>query len=114
MLITGDGTKRNKKGGFDVHVDGRLLDPKPSQKLVNHSPDGFAWGYAGSGPSQLALALCILAAHRLGVPVAKTTRWYQDLTHEFVAKLDKSGFSVEFDLIAWLQAKNKDLLIVDV
>lgn len=26
--------------------------------LANHSPDGFEWGYAGSGPAQLALALC--------------------------------------------------------
>lgn len=25
--------------------------------LRNHSPDGFAWGYGGSGPSQLALAI---------------------------------------------------------
>lgn len=25
--------------------------------LRNHSPTGFAWGYAGSGPAQLALAL---------------------------------------------------------
>ena len=25
--------------------------------LVNHSPDGFEWGYGGSGPAQLALAL---------------------------------------------------------
>lgn len=25
--------------------------------LANHSPTGFAWGYAGSGPAQLALAL---------------------------------------------------------
>lgn len=24
---------------------------------VNHSPTGFEWGYAGSGPAQLALAL---------------------------------------------------------
>jgi len=33
-----------------VLVDGRLLDPAPSQRLWNHSPDGFNWGYAGSGP----------------------------------------------------------------
>lgn len=26
--------------------------------LHNHSPDGFEVGYAGSGPSQLALAIC--------------------------------------------------------
>jgi len=25
--------------------------------LDNHSPSGFAWGYGGSGPAQLALAL---------------------------------------------------------
>jgi hypothetical protein len=25
--------------------------------LANHSPDGFNWGYNGSGPAQLALAL---------------------------------------------------------
>jgi Family of unknown function (DUF6166) len=25
--------------------------------IVNHSPTGFAWGYAGSGPAQLALAI---------------------------------------------------------
>ena len=27
-------------------------------ELWNHSPDGFNWGYGGSGPAQLALALC--------------------------------------------------------
>lgn len=27
--------------------------------LVNHSPDGFEWGYPGSGPAQLAFALCL-------------------------------------------------------
>jgi hypothetical protein len=25
--------------------------------LRNHSPSGFEWGYGGSGPAQLALAL---------------------------------------------------------
>jgi hypothetical protein len=25
--------------------------------LANHSPTGFAWGYGGSGPAQLALAI---------------------------------------------------------
>ena len=29
--------------------------------LYNHSPTGFEWGYSGSGPAQLALAL--LADH---------------------------------------------------
>lgn len=29
----------------------------PRNDLSNHSPDGFEWGYGGSGPAQLALAL---------------------------------------------------------
>ncbi len=33
----------------------RPLDPRLD--LRSHSPTGFEWGYAGSGPAQLALAL---------------------------------------------------------
>ena len=29
----------------------------PRFDLVNHSPTGFCWGYVGSGPAQLALAI---------------------------------------------------------
>ena len=42
-----------------VTVDGRRLNPRLD--LWNHSPSGFEWGYGGSGPAQLALA--ILADH---------------------------------------------------
>ena len=30
----------------------------PRLNLANKSPTGFEWGYGGSGPAQLALALC--------------------------------------------------------
>ena len=36
-----------------VLVDGQRLDAGPSQRVWNHSPDGFAWGYGGGGPAQL-------------------------------------------------------------
>jgi hypothetical protein len=42
-----------------VTVDGCPLNPRLD--LWNHSPTGFEWGYGGSGPAQLALA--ILADH---------------------------------------------------
>lgn len=52
-MITGNpGTKI-------VRIDGKRLDEGPSQDIYNHSPDGFAWGYNGSGPSQLALAILL-------------------------------------------------------
>jgi len=43
----------------DVRGLGKPLDPRFD--LRSHSPTGFEWGYGGSGPSQLALA--ILADH---------------------------------------------------
>lgn len=48
-----------QRSGVDVTVDGHPVDPRFD--LSNHSPSGFEWGYSGSGPAQLALAL--LADH---------------------------------------------------
>ena len=42
-----------------VYLNGKRLDHRPSLKIVNHSPDGFSWGYMGSGPAQLALAILL-------------------------------------------------------
>jgi len=38
-----------------VTVNGQPLERRLD--LLNHSPTGFEWGYGGSGPAQLALAL---------------------------------------------------------
>ncbi len=37
--------------------DGQVRFLKPRNGLMDHSPDGLSWGYAGSGPAQLALAM---------------------------------------------------------
>lgn len=42
-----------------VWLDGLALDPRQGQKIHNHSPDGFNWGYEGSGPAQLALSIML-------------------------------------------------------
>jgi hypothetical protein len=52
-MITGNATTR------EVLHDGKPLDLARSLRLRRHSPDGFAWGYLGSGCSQLALALLL-------------------------------------------------------
>lgn len=72
--------------GLVVLVDGLSLDPKPSQKLRNHSPDGFEWGYGGSGPSQLALA--ILLDYTGDKTLAM--RHYQNFKIAFIQSLDRS------------------------
>lgn len=63
--------------------DGRRYPLAPCNDLRNHSPDGFQWGYGGSGPAQLALALL---AHQFGADVA--LRYYQRFKWRVVAKLE--------------------------
>jgi hypothetical protein len=55
----------------------------PRFDLRYHSPDGYAWGYEGSGPAQLALALCCDVLE----DDAKAQRIYQDFKRKWVAKL---------------------------
>ncbi len=61
MLKTYEGTPNpDGAGPCKVTVAEDTGTPKPLPKrldLFNHSPDGFAWGYGGSGPAQLALAI---------------------------------------------------------
>jgi len=57
---------------IDGNGERKRLNPR--RALRNHSPTGFEWGYGGSGPAQLALA--ILAEH-LGDDHA-ALRLYQD------------------------------------
>lgn len=64
--------------------DWRAISPRKSQALYNHSPDGFAWGYAGSGPSQLALAILL---ELFGEEQAK--RHYQQFKWDFISTLPR-------------------------
>lgn len=85
--------KRTEQGGFEVYLDGEYLSPKHSQGIFNHSPDGFSWGYNGSGCSQLALAVLLKICDK-GIAVSQ----YKQFREEVIAKLDKdSGFEIEIE-----------------
>lgn len=62
----------------------------PRLDVRGHSPDGFEWGYAGSGPAQLALAL---AADALGND-ARAVAVYQRLKCDLVADLPVEGWTL--------------------
>ncbi len=73
--------------------DCRGLDPRLD--LRTHSPAGFEWGYGGSGPAQLALAL---AADVLGDDEA-ALGVYQRLKFRVVGRLPADGWTLsEADL----------------
>ena len=53
-----------------------------SLKLANHSPTGFEWGYYGSGPAQLALAILLDFTDDKEKALAN----YQTFKEDFVAR----------------------------
>ena len=85
--------KIHLKGNFetrDIWVNGKKLSPKKSQKIRNHSPDGFNWGYGGSGPAQLALAICL---ELFGSPDR-----YQDFKWNYIANLPRENFDMDIEI----------------
>ena len=63
------------------------LTPERSLALVKHSPSGFEWGYGGSGPAQLALALLL---DYTGAE-AFALDHYQAFKNKVVSQLDCAG-----------------------
>lgn len=61
---------------------GRVSALPPCRHLVDHSPDGFAWGYGGSGPAQLALALLYDA----GAMSSLAIDLHQDFKRDIIAR----------------------------
>jgi len=81
---------KGKADTRDVWLDGKLLDPTESQALRNHSPDGFNWGYGGSGPAQLALAITL--------ELTGKAEGYQHFKWNVIATLPQGeDFEIEFN-----------------
>jgi hypothetical protein len=98
MKIEGFANTTTKEGGYLVRVDGQPLALGPSLRLRKHSPTGFCWGYAGSGPAQLSLALLLAA----GVPADDALQLYQLFKARHVAGWPNGrDFCVELDVQAW-------------
>jgi Family of unknown function (DUF6166) len=82
------------ESGCLVYADEQPLDPRLD--LWSHSPTGFEWGYGGSGPAQLALALL---AHHLQDD-ARAVSLHQHFKRDFVAGLPHEDWFVTSDFLA--------------
>lgn len=74
------------------------LPLEPSLKLRNHSPTGFEWGYAGSGPAQLALAILLHASGNQ----SRATAHHMQFKFQFISKLTAHWELAREDILAWL------------
>ena len=93
--------ERIGRGGFKVTKDGKVLSPKASQRLFNHSPNGFAWGYGGSGPAQLALALLLDVTRDKGMALAHYQRFEWDVIASF--RMGSEWQLTEASIREWLR-----------
>jgi len=92
----------------------RQIERHDLKHVMIHSPDGFEWGYRGSGPADLALS--ILADFFGENPnqaeldqgrydnVVESLRYYQRFKEAFVAKWPKEGGYIEDHTIGvWIR-----------
>ena len=83
-------TYEGRREGYAVIVTVNGVPLNPRLDLYNHSPTGFEWGYGGSVPAQLALA--ILANHfgddRQALAI------YQSFKRVVVAGLPEPGWTL--------------------
>jgi hypothetical protein len=88
--------RRDEDGAYVLVNEREALPPR--NDLRNFS-DGFEWGYAGSGPAQLAIALL---AHHAGDK--RAVEHYQAFKDEFVATLPKMRWTIGGgDIAAWIK-----------
>ncbi|OPX89078.1 MAG: hypothetical protein A4E53_01686 [Pelotomaculum sp. PtaB.Bin104] len=85
-------------------ANGIELFPSESQRIINHSPDGFSWGYCGSGPAQLSLAILLVF-----LPQACALKLYQEFKQEIISTLpsDKDFCLENEEVREWIKKKIK-------
>ncbi|MGO9375206.1 MAG: DUF6166 domain-containing protein [Syntrophobacteraceae bacterium] len=81
----------------EVWIDGKLVFAERSLAVCNHSPTGFSWGYLGSGPSQLALAILLRYLSK-----REAVALYQDFKLKFIANLPQTDFETQIDIREWI------------
>src|SRR3990170_4477229 len=101
-------------------------DRCPLTHIPFHSPDGFEWGYAGSGPADLALAiladyfgeppeLVLTALRSLWAPRSKAAALHQPFKEQFLARERRDEWSLASDaIIAWLQTPSIEAQLIEL
>ncbi|MPZ50844.1 MAG: hypothetical protein GEU75_16355 [Dehalococcoidia bacterium] len=137
-VFTRDNTTRGEASVFVQNVlshepDGRGLTNEPNlgepgalMHIPFHSPDGFEWGYAGSGPADLALAILadyfeeppeqVLGALRsLWAPRSKAVALHQEFKEQFIARERRNEWRLGSDVIeAWLQTPSIQTQLIEL
>ena len=80
-----------------VKLNGKEIYPDESQMAINHSPDGFNWGYEGSGPAQTALAILLEVTGNEKL----SAELHQEFKRQYLAR--KYTAPVIVDIYRWVE-----------
>jgi len=95
-------------------LQGNVLTNIP-HLVTHHSPTGFEFGYAGSGPADLALNICEMMLNRLGYQGEREKCWrgdcwrrtfelHQAFKFKFIAGVDQAGAVIPYaEVEAWFK-----------
>jgi len=97
LLISEDtptvvGWREHEQAIVYVYQGGKRTQLNTRHDLRNHSPAGPNWGYAGSGPAQLALGLSCLV-----LPDKQALAVYQHVKRRLVAAIKGNVWRITFD-----------------
>ena len=98
---------RTPDGRCRVMVSGpsrRKRPLRPRLDLRNHSPTGFEWGYGGSGPAQLTLALLADACG----DTATALRHYQESKREVVTVFGAAWTLTARDIQRFVECREEE------
>jgi len=81
--------------------DGEGAHTNIPRRITRHSPDGFEWGYGGSGPADFALNILSIF---IGQEDAE--RYYQEFKFEIIAALPHEGGVIKQEtILMWLKER---------
>jgi len=87
----------------EERINGKLMN-HTLKHIVRHSPDGFQWGYGGSGPADLALSILTDYCERFrikdtGIP----NKFYQRFKDNFISNAKEELNITSMQIKIWLE-----------
>lgn len=83
-------------------IDVNTMTKTSLPHICLHSPDGFQWGYGGSGPADTAFNILLDAVGK-----AKAERWYQSFKHAFIVPASDVLCVPEAAIKEWLRIEER-------
>lgn len=92
----------------ETHFQGAWTN-RELEHVERHSPDGFQWGYGGSGPADLALSILTHFCEKRDLLSEVVEKHYQEFKFAFIASAGNELKITCKDIARWLADKDPQL-----